>query len=580
MNISAAIIDQRLIGICNEIRDRARDELGIDDEGRLTSLAFVYLCVKTILNMTDDEAFECLTEGGGDFGIDALHISEEHEGNFIVRLFQGKYKRNLEADANFPEKGILNLIKALEYLFDPSLPLKHTNPSLTVKVEEVRSLIQDGYFPQVRVFACNNGLKWNEAGEEHIKRKIPVFGRQVSWEHVNHDHLLNILQSTKKVDDIIELVGSAIIEDIGVVRVLIGRIDITGIAGLIDKHGDRLLERNVRRYLGLGGNRVNKAIRDTIVNAQECGKFYFYNNGITLICDRFSYNALQSSNYKVQVENLQIINGGQTCMTIRETLKNLTYEQQPYGAYVLIRLYQLPNDSDNEDLVSKITLATNTQNPVELRDLRANDKTQRRLETDIAQLEFSYRRKRVDAQAKSTEITSSVAAEAILSVWRQKPHQAKFFTREHFGKLYSTIFTDDLTGAQVIIATLIYRYAENKRKRPPEDAPLFVRYASCFIAMQMGKYLLQDLGGSLQDLTHKTFDDSRRLVERNVQQYFERAVDAVDKALKKLYADPQLSAQQLSATFRRGDLIERLNQVDRDNNPVTDGPKPRRRKGR
>ncbi|MBF0317144.1 MAG: AIPR family protein [Nitrospirae bacterium] len=576
MNISAAIIDQRLVGICNEIRDRARDELGIVDEERLTSLAFVYLCVKTMLNMTDDEAFECLTEGGGDFGIDAIHISEEHEGEFLVRLFQGKYKRNLEADANFPETGILKLTNAIGCIFDPSLPLKYTNPSLTVKVEEVRSLVKDGYIPQVKVFVCNNGLKWNEVGEEYIQRA--AFVDQVSWEHVNHDHLLTILQSTKKVNDNIQLAGSIITEDIEFVRVLVGRIAITEIAGLIDKHGERLLERNIRRYLGLVGNRVNEAIRDTIKNTEDCGNFYFYNNGITLTCDKFSYNKMQRGDYKVQVENLQIINGGQTCMTIFKTLKDIKYEQQPYGAYVLIRLYQLP--SENEDLVSNITLATNSQNPVELPDLRANDKTQRRLETDIAQLEFSYRRKRMDAQAKSTEITSSVAAEAILSVWRQKPHQAKFFTREHFGKLYNTIFTDDLTGVQVIIATLIYRYAENKRKRPPEDAPLFVRYASCFIAMQMGKYLLQDLGGSLQDLTHKRFDDSRRLFERNVQQYFERAVDAVDKALKKLYADPQLSAQQLSATFRRGDLIEKLNQIDRDNNPVIDGLKPRRRKGR
>ncbi|MBF0336329.1 MAG: AIPR family protein [Nitrospirae bacterium] len=560
MNISAAIIDQRLAGICNEIRERAREELGIVDEGRLTSLAFVYLCVKTVLDMTDDEAFECLTEGGGDFGIDAIHISEEHKGEFLVRLFQGKYKRNLEADANFPENGILKLTNAIGCLFDPSLPLKYINPSLTAKVEEVRSLIKDGYIPQVRVFVCNNGLRWNQAGEEYIRRA--AFADQVSWEHVNHDYLLNILQRTKKVNENIQLAGSIITEDIEFVRVLVGRIDITEIADLIDRHGERLLERNIRRYLGLVGNRVNEAIRDTIIKTQDSGNFYFYNNGITLTCDKFSYNKMQRGDYKVQVENLQIINGGQTCMTIRDTLKGLTHEQQPYGAYVLLRLYQLP--SDNEDLVDRITLATNTQNPVELRDLRANDDIQRRLETDIGQLGFTYRRKRMEAQAKSAEITSGIAAEAILSVWRQRPHQAKFFTREHFGKLYDTIFTDDLTGAQVIIATLLYRYAENKRKRPPEDVPLFVRYASCFIAMQMGKYLLRDLGCGLKDLTHKNFDDSRQLFERKAQQYFNHAVDVADKALKKLYADPQLSAQQLSATFRRGDLIEKLNQVDRE----------------
>lgn len=47
-------------------------------------------------------------------------------------------------------------------------------------------------------------------------------------------------------------------------------------------------------------------------------------------------------------------------------------------------------------------------------------------------------------------------------------------TREHFGKRYETTFTPHLNGAQVIIATLLFRAAENIRKRPPADAPPFM----------------------------------------------------------------------------------------------------------
>ena len=54
MNINASIIDQRLAGIQDEIKERAREELGINDAGRLQSLAFVYLCVKTILDLDGD----------------------------------------------------------------------------------------------------------------------------------------------------------------------------------------------------------------------------------------------------------------------------------------------------------------------------------------------------------------------------------------------------------------------------------------------------------------------------------------------------------------------------------------------
>ncbi|MFM6076380.1 MAG: AIPR family protein, partial [Dolichospermum sp.] len=164
-----------------------------------------------------------------------------------------------------------------------------------------------------------------------------------------------------------------------------------------------------RRYLGLQGNRVNEGIRDTL-NSDEKNNFYFYNNGITLTCDSFSYNALQNGDYQVRVENLQIINGGQTCMTIFKTLQQPNFCRQNTQAYVLVRLYQLP--TDNDDLVQKITYATNSQNPVDLYDLRANDERQQRLEMDIQQLGFNYRRKRSDTGTKSTDITSGVAAEA------------------------------------------------------------------------------------------------------------------------------------------------------------------------
>lgn len=496
MDINASIIDQRLDSVTDAIRIQAAEELRISDKGKLKSLAFVYLCVKTILDLEDDNTFDCLTEGGGDFGVDAMHISEEYDGEFTVSLFQVKYKNNLEGNANFPENGIEILIKAIEYLFDPTTILQHINKRLLAKVEEARSLIRDGYIPQIRALACNNGLGWNAAGKETIERN--GFGDQVTWEHVNHERLVKILQASRPVKDTLQLSGKAIVEDMEFSRVLVGRISVTEIATLIERHGERLLERNIRRYLGLQGNRVNEGIRHTLMS-EEKNNFYFYNNGITLTCDSFSYNALQNGDYQVRIENLQIINGGQTCMTISKTLQEPSLLHQSTQAYVLLRLYQLP--SDNDDLVQKITYATNSQNPVDLKDLRANDERQQRLEIDIQQLGFNYRRKRSDTSTRSTtDITSGVAAEAILSVWQEKPQQAKFFAREHFGKLYDSIFTAQLNVAQVVLAVQLYRIAENRRKRPEPNDPDFVRYASCFIAMQMGRRLLSEMNLQKKDI--------------------------------------------------------------------------------
>jgi len=180
------------------------------------------------------------------------------------------------------------------------------------------------------------------------------------------------------------------------------------------------------------------------------------------------------------------------------------------------------------------------------------------LQASMAELGYQYRRQRSEEAFKSTDITSATAAEAVLSVWRRRPQQAKFMTREHFGKLYEEIFTTRLNGAQVVIATLLFRAAENLRKRPPAGSPEFLPYAGAFIAMLMGEFLLQDLGITEEQLDHRNFDAAKKLVDEKSDIYSQQAVETLGTGLKKLYGDQDVSLQRLSATFRRGDLLEFL----------------------
>ena len=552
MNINASIIDQQVRGLSDRLKPELEEALAkkLADTDR-RSAAFVLLCVKTLLDMTDEEALATITEGGNDFGVDAIDLTDVSEGEFTVTLFQAKYKHeNLDGEANFPENGVTKAVQAVRALFNPAAPVD-MNPRLQASIEEVRSLITDGFIPRVRFVLCNNGLKWKEPEAQRVidREKFPD---RVRFEHVNHDTLVQILQSTQPVKDTLQFAGRAVVEDFNFSRVFVGKVAVTEIARLMDAHGDRLLERNIRRYLGLQGNRVNEGIKQTLSKVEERPNFFFYNNGVTLICKQFDYNALQNENFKVRVDGLQIINGGQTCKTIQATLKQINGDAAGLDtAYVLVRLYQLGEQADS--LVSTITYATNSQNPVDLRDLRSNDPIQKKLEISVRDLGYEYKPKRSDVATKATDITSSVAAEAILSAWRRAPQQARFRNAEHFGRLYDGIFSEDLNGAQLVIAVLLYRIAENKRKRPPEDAPPLVRYASCFSAMLMAQYLLADMGVELKGLDHRNFAAARTLVEKRGERYFNKSVTAIKNALNKLYRT-EVSLQQLSATFRRGDL--------------------------
>ena len=326
------------------------------------------------------------------------------------------------------------------------------------------------------------------------------------------------------------------------------------LARLTDAYDNRLFDKNIRRYLGLAGNRVNEAVAATLREPNQRSNFYFYNNGITITCSQFRYNALQKENWSLQVSDLQIVNGGQTARTVQQMAKEIGPEIA--AAEVLVRIYEL--EKNDAELVEAITFATNSQNPVDLRDLKANDPRQLALARSISKLGYRYRAKREEKPVSSDEFTSAVIAEAVLAIWRRKPHQARFRSRQHFGALYDTIFTPDLNGAQAIVAALVHRHAENRRKRPPQDAPDFLAYGSRFVAMLMGCFLLNEMKIELDQLDHRNFGEARELVERRSSDYLIRAEAQITKALDPLFRERDRTLQRLSATFRRADLVEML----------------------
>ena len=552
MDIHASIIDQRIISILEN--NPAWFRMFGYDEDKKKSAAFVLLSMSTLMNVPLKDAVDMLTEGGNDVGVDGLHIGEVEDDGFTVTVFQGKYKRNLDGEAHFPENGVQKSITTVGTLFDPS---KHVemNDKIAPKIEEIRSLIQDGYIPMVRVVLCNNGQRWQNSAQDWIDQS-GFSEEHAVWIHYNHDSIVTVLQSTKPIDDSLYLEGQALVEGFKFRRVLVGKVPVAEIGALFNRHGDRLLERNIRLYLGLRSNRVNTAINDTLTDARKMENFYFSNNGITIICNKFRHNALQSGNYQVKLENMQIINGGQTCKTIQHTLNESQDANQFSDVFVMVRIYEL--EREDKEFVRDITFATNSQNPVDLRDLKADDPIQQNLEITINYLGYTYKRKSEGGVGGSNVITSAIVAESALAIWRRKPHQAKFRRKEHFGKLYNDIFTD-LTGAQALMAVLIFRFVENERKRPSlGEPPIFLPYASHYLAMLMGGMLLRDNDILVSDISHQNVKTLQKYFDQKKVSYHRSAIHKTRQAIDQFYGIRELSLQQLAATFRRGDLLEML----------------------
>ncbi len=123
MNINASIIDQRVTGIVEEHSEWLPAGTDINKK---KSAAFVLLCISTCLELSLAEAAELLTEGGNDAGVDGLHIGEVGDGEFLVTVFQGKYKvRDLSGEANFPENGVQKAVDRAAYHRDAVEAVTH-----------------------------------------------------------------------------------------------------------------------------------------------------------------------------------------------------------------------------------------------------------------------------------------------------------------------------------------------------------------------------------------------------------------------------------------------------------------------
>jgi hypothetical protein len=78
---------------------------------------------------------------------------------------------------------------------------------------------------------------------------------------------------------------------------------------------------------------------------------------------------------------------GLICLAIAFII-SLSCELLFQNTYVLLRLYEL--DETDENLVHDITYATNSQNPVDLRDLRANDTIQQKVDRKNVARKIEY----------------------------------------------------------------------------------------------------------------------------------------------------------------------------------------------
>jgi hypothetical protein len=142
------------------------------------------------------------------------------------------------------------------------------------------------------------------------------------------------------------------------------------LARAYDQYGVRLLELNVRAFLGLQGRKsVNSELRRTIV--EQPSMFLAFNNGIVATVDEIELTPVQGAATAIRtLKGLQIVNGGQTTASLHRARRK---ESLSLGSVAVpVKIIKV-GGADLGEMVASISRAANRQNAVQPADFSAND---------------------------------------------------------------------------------------------------------------------------------------------------------------------------------------------------------------
>jgi hypothetical protein len=427
--------------------------------------AFSYMVLEYLLSLSSDEIEDAITDAPDDRGIDAVYV-DERDGRNTIHLFQFKHVNSFKkAKSNFPSSEIDKLLSFIADLLNQSPGMEKTcNPILWSKVEEIWDALKNPT-PSFEVHFCGN---MDALVDTHKQRVITALSGYRSF-NVNHhtlDSISNMFVERKRprIDADLKVVDKNYFERTdGNIRGLIATVEATEIIKLITSPDNPnevrigVFNDNVRIYL-TKKNRINRKIHATALSDKNV-EFWYLNNGITITCDSFSYQPGVRAPI-VALKNIQIVNGGQTSNSLFEAYKE--NPEKLLSVLVLARIYE----TRSRDITADIAEATNSQTPINTRDLRSNDDVQKKLEESFLAQGIYYDRKsrQHQEQPRRKRIDALSAGQIYLAYTLGYPEVAKKDRARVFGDMYDSIFNDDITTDKLLIPYRIYTEIETYKR--------------------------------------------------------------------------------------------------------------------
>lgn len=413
---------------------------------------FVAWYLHRVLLLDKHQTKAAITDGQHDKQIDAIVVEDGDDRR--VRVIQGKFINNGAVDAE-PVREVLSAWTRLK-----DLPKLQTECSgkLAERLEAMRVALEDDYDVEFELLTTGELTAAALMDFDAFKESMSTDnGLDASLVLVNNEVLetrlldaeqkeLPELAAEMKID-----MDKTLITDEGGYKVILSIVPLAQCVKLPGIADGKLFRRNVRQSLGLN-NKVNKAMRNSIVSLEKRPYFFFFHNGITALCNKATLSEDQTT---LTLKNIAVVNGCQSLSTIYSTSGKIASNTASKDGSVLFRFYEIPQ----QDLGEQISINTNSQSAVKPKDLRSNDKymkaIKRRYEHAITDGYFITKRgesRPADRDAKKT-IDSSDYGKMVLTWMCQRPNLATN-EKKLFDEFYKTVFHPELDPESMLVLKL------------------------------------------------------------------------------------------------------------------------------
>jgi len=381
------------------------------EEAAFLSRALAALVVKKLAGEDPKVAGAAVVDGYNDGGIDAIHFDAKTDTLILV---QAKWSKSGNASineiaSNKFTNGVRDLLTDKFDRFDAKVRAKES---------EVRSVLYSERAIRLRLVTVHTG---SQKPPLHATKSIDDLVSELnvavpiaSYEDYDQAGVYGLITS-ETADPKIKL--QIALHDWGQVDqpylAYYGRANVTEVAQWWREYRSFLFTQNLRLYYT--NSSVNNAIQRTLAENPE--NFWYFNNGITVICDDVDKSLVGSPGRTIGLfncEGVSVVNGAQTVGSIGTIVGSAVSPESEFAnSFVPVRIISLSRTSP--EFGRQITRAANLQNAVGNREFAAMDPLQHRLATDFALDRRRYVYKTGESDPRSDDGCSIVEATQALA---------------------------------------------------------------------------------------------------------------------------------------------------------------------